>query len=142
MLRCPFRCRKAPKIKFLFYKRIKDEILSKVICSKPNNVWDLEGRNRNIWLRVAKRLVNALDTVGTLISKARKSKNVLNKLMKSTSEVSNIIMATVPRYIRNILQFLDRYKNPYEWESSTIKSLADFENFIKDVQLAEKDLKM
>ena len=72
-----------------------------------------------------------LDTVGTLISKASKTKNVLNKLTKSTGEVSNIIMASLPSSITYILQFKDKYNTPYELESSTVKSLFDFENFKK-----------
>jgi len=104
-----------------------------ILCSKPNNPWDLE-ENKPTWFKILTKVKKALSTLShhsDLYSFfIRKFQNLRTS---QRSPLSRGLLAKTPEFFKKIVNFLDTFSSPHSWETTTSSGFAQFEEFTGNV---------
>lgn len=109
-----------------------------IICTKPNNPWDLQSNRKN-WLN----MIPKINTAVNVLSKLKTAYDVTTKTLKHvpsvTKQISDVFKLALPEPIQNIFNFLNTYVNKKHWER--VRNIQIFQKFIDTAIKTTQELK-
>jgi len=110
-----------------------EEFSSPIVCTKPNNPWDLP-EYRKKWLQTIPRIRNAIKAIDGLKPKYDAAMNTLKKIPTITEQAAKLFSLTIPEPVKSIMDFLNKFSKQKHWEK--------VDNVKPFIEFADKALKL
>ena len=108
------------------------DFVSKILCMKPNNLWDLP-ENQNNWFQTVPRIKDSINGLEKLLLTYGKVRKVFKSLPKQTTDSFKQHMKLIcPKPLVSILKFLDKFSERSGWENSDLTAKPDFSEFLSN----------
>ena len=103
-------------------------------CEKTNNPWDHAGPSKDKWMELGKLLLKTTPTLLNTVNKI--SENFVSKTPDSKIAPASAPASTrypIPASLINVLDSVNKWSSPQEWEKTQITDLNTFKNLITDI---------
>src|SRR5574343_78048 len=104
-----------------------EDFTSPVLCTKPNNPWDLV-KPRKKWYQLVPRITNVLSMLEKLKQDYELTSRTLKTVPTITQQIANSFSLILPDSFKNVLEFLTKFSNKQQWERT--KGIDPFKNFV------------
>jgi len=105
-----------------------EDFTSPVLCTKPNNPWDLQ-QNRYEWWRMTPKLNTAISMLNRIKNSFEISSKSLRNIPTLTKQIAGVFRLTLPDSFKQVLSFSETFSKNKQWEQTTKIDL--FANFVK-----------
>ena len=116
-----------------------DTFTSPLLCLKKNNMWD-RPTLRKAWNSISRGLQHAGNTIEKLIMAYRRTTNIINNFTKKEGMPTKILKITAPSYMKDAVNFLQKFRTGDSWEHTTPNDSIQFEKFIANVGRMDRHL--